>query len=193
MGWDIYATPSRSKNSAPGGAELTNGAPRSSEEVVAALGLRPHQEGGYFRETYRSPVLVPTPVGPRSLVTSILYLLTSESPSRFHRLRFDEVWFYHAGLPTELFLLAPEQMPPEVGRGSYERLRLGPGSPQALVPGGRWVAARVAPAESGAVNGWSLVGCVVSPGFEYEDFELGVREKLESLFPAAAELIAVLT
>ncbi len=167
--------------------------PKDGEEVAAALGLQPHQEGGYFRETYRSPVLVPTPFGPRSLATSILYLLSSESPSRFHRLRFDEIWFYHAGLATEIFLLGSKGRSSEAGQGSYERLLLGPDSPQAVVPGGSWTAARVAPAEPGAENGWSLVGCVVSPGFEYEDFQLGVREELSSLFPAAAELIAALT
>jgi predicted cupin superfamily sugar epimerase len=109
----------------------------SAAEAAAVLGLKPHREGGYFRETYRSPVITPTPLGPRSLCTAILYLLTAEDPSRFHRLRFDEVWFFHSGAPAECVFLEP-----------FERQLIGPGSPQLLVPGGRWMAARVA--EQGA-------------------------------------------
>ena len=103
----------------------------SAAQVAAVLGLLPHREGGYFRETYRSPVVIPTPAGMRPLCTSILYLLTADDPSRFHRLRFDEVWFFHAGSPVEMVFLDP-----------LETHVVGPEAPQALAPGGRWMGAR---------------------------------------------------
>jgi len=175
----------------------------NAAQVAAVLGLLPHREGGFFRETYRSPVVTPTPLGPRSLSTSILYLLTADDPSRFHRLRFDEVWFFHAGSPVEMVFLDP-----------LETHVIEPNAPQALAPGGRWMAARVAeppglddegaaqgtsedegldPATVGARPDWALVGCVVSPGFEYDDFEAGSRETLLATYPEASDYIRGLT
>ena len=173
----------------------------TSAQVAGVLGLLPHREGGYYRETYRSSVVTPTPVGPRALCTAILYLLTGDDPSRFHRLRFDEVWFFHAGEPVEMVFLDP-----------LETLIVGPDSPQALAPGGRWMAARIAAAAPGAAArghvipppesasdvlragpAWALVGCVVSPGFEYADFEAGERETLLAVYPQAAEYIQTLS
>ena len=157
-------------------------------EMAATLGLQPHREGGYYRETYRSPVVIPTPAGVRLLSTAILYLLTADDPSRFHRLRFDEVWFFHAGAPVEMVFLDP-----------HETLFVGPQAPQALAPGGRWMAARVAPPLRGAAAApaagpdWALVGCVVTPGFEYDDFEAGNREALLQAYPQAADHICALT
>ena len=161
----------------------------SAADVAAALQMQPHREGGHFRETYRSPITIPTPRGPRSLCTAILYLLTAADPSRFHRLRFDEVWFYHAGAPAELVFLQP-----------LETRVIGDRVPQVLVPGGRWMAARTV-VRGGADSAqpvlpcadWTLVGCVVSPGFEYEDFEQGECEILAQEHPEAVEYIRALT
>ncbi len=158
-------------------------------QVAGVLGLLPHREGGYFRETYRSPITIPTPVGSRALATSILYLITADDPSRLHRLRFDEVWFFHAGCPVEMVYLGP-----------VESHVLSLDSPQALAPGGRWMGARVVPSQSaggeagqGESLGWTLVGCVVSPGFEYDDFEAGRREELLAAYPEAEEYIGALS
>jgi predicted cupin superfamily sugar epimerase len=174
------------------GPELSGLAGLTAAQVAGVLGLLPHREGGYFRETYRSPVMVPIPAGTRSLCTAILYLLTEEDPSRFHRLRFDEVWFFHLGAPVEMVFLDP-----------VETLVVGPEAPQALAPGGRWMAARIAalPAEGRAapqtssVPGtlWALVGCVVNPGFEYDDFEAGEREALLAAYPQGADHIRALS
>lgn len=157
----------------------------AAADVAAALQLLPHREGGFFRETYRSQIIVPTPRGPRSLCTAILYLLTAADPSRFHRLGFDEVWFHHAGAPAELVFLQP-----------LETHVIGAGAPQAVVPGGRWMAARTvvqAGLDLGGPQDWTLVGCVVSPGFAYEDFEQGEREILAQDHPEAADYIRALT
>lgn len=204
--------PGTSRPAGPEPAGTGDGARREAGllalEVAEALKLVPHREGGFFRETYRSATSVSTDVGPRPLCTAIVYLLAADSPSRFHRLRSDEVWFFHAGDPAELFLLdrAPgtqRGLHTEVKGPGLEQHLLGPMSPQLVVPAGRWLAARVAPGTPGAVagraaggaaaRGWTLVGCVATPGFEYEDFEMADRETLLQQFPGAAEIVQALT
>ncbi len=180
-------------------------------DIAAALGLAKHREGGYFRETYRSTAVLDTARGRRSAATAILFLVTLERPSLLHRLASDELWLYQAGAAVELALLGPG-VAPEGSRsvlGPPDR----PGTvPQLLVPAGVWQGARVvAPRQtphlqahgrplgvqrtvgmdSGADLGadWSLVACVVSPGFDYADFELARADVLERDFPAAVELV----
>jgi predicted cupin superfamily sugar epimerase len=152
----------------------------TSAEVAAALGLTPHAEGGFFRETYRSPVTFETSGGSRCLASSILYLVDERNPSRFHRLASDEMWFFHDGVPLEMTFLGKES-------GRIRTTLLGRGDPQVLVPAGVWMAARVAPGE-----GWTLAGCVVSPGFEYQDFERADRDRLLREFPGAREIVEAL-
>lgn len=179
----------------------------SAAQIVATLGLQAHPEGGYFRETYRAAEQVQTPRGPRSVATAILFLVTVAAPSRFHRLLSEEIWLHQGGAPLELVMLPPN--------AAAQVVRLGPPSegaklrPQALVPALAWQAARVAagPATSGTAAGgpdlsaaddlgesgeWSLVSCVVTPGFDYEDFELGRRENLVRGWPDARDLILAL-
>ena len=154
--------------------------------MVRELGLAAHPEGGWFRETYRSPERVPAGAlparfgGNRSLATSILYLLLEGEHSRFHRLRADEVWCHHAGNAVRLHLLE---------RGGARRLEVGGGTPQALVPHGTWFEAEPGDHTSMDLQGFSLASCFVSPGFEFEDFELADRETLLAEFPAERELI----
>jgi predicted cupin superfamily sugar epimerase len=174
----------------------------TAAQVAERLGLTKHPEGGYYRETYRSPLQVPTGEGPRALATVILYLLTAEEPSRFHRLRCDEVWFYHAGAPAELALLGEE-----VSFGV-----LGADIPQLLVPAWTWLGARVlhegqtdwgtgrAPERRWTADRrcspelyWTLVGCMVTPGFSFDDFELGDRRALALQYPQARKAIRGLT
>jgi len=128
--------------------------------VIDQWQLGPHPEGGYYRPTYRSP-LTTTPTGwpgPRALVTSILYLLETDHQSRWHRVRGDELWLWQGGGPMALradetvHLVGPDW-------ASGQEL-------QVLVPAGTWQTAT--PAD----NDWSLVACVVTPGFEFADLEL---------------------
>jgi hypothetical protein len=164
---------------------------RRAGDVSAALGLKPHPEGGFYRETFRSERLVATPRGPRCLSTAILFLVTATAPSRFHRLASTELWFFHSGAPLELVALLPDGGSQTVLLASDVRLPAAvPRTPQAIVPPGAWQAARV------AVVGqcdWSLVSCVVSPGFDFADFELGERRALQAAYPGQMELIAALT
>lgn len=183
--------------------ELTAG------QVAERLALTPHPEGGYYRETYRSPWTVETEQGLRSLSTVIHYLLTADQPSRLHRLRFDEVWLYNAGAAVEMVLLGGRVA---VASSPLRLEVLGLDSPQVVVSGGTWMGARVisegqadwgggraperrwtADRRSSPELQWTLVSCVVTPGFHFDDFELGEREALLRSFPQARRVIQALT
>jgi predicted cupin superfamily sugar epimerase len=188
----------------------------SAAEMIAALDLKPHREGGYFRETYRAVTEVPVAEGKRPACSAIIYLLTEAEPSRFHRLRSDELWFYHSGALAELVLLPPPAEGAAAQSQPFERLPehrlIGPVSPYVLVPAGWWVAVRTSSGEqtdwgdgraperrwtadrrSTHDISWTLVSCVVTPGFEYKDFEMADREVLLREFPLAREVILALT
>ena len=154
-------------------------------ELIRELGLTPHPEGGYFREIHRAARRVhPADCPPRSALTTIYYLLPRGAHSRWHRLRSDEVWHFHEGDPLELLTLEP-------GEDAVRRQLLGPVGattvPVAVVPPGAWQAAR-------STGAYSLVGCTVGPGFEFDDFRLLADEPAEAAafrerFPAYAHLI----
>ncbi|MCP4573104.1 MAG: cupin domain-containing protein [bacterium] len=144
-----------------------------------ALGLAPHAEGGWYRETWRSSLTVETPRGPRSAGTSIVYLLEGGEFCRLHRLFFDEVWHWHGGGALLVHMLQPEG----VATGVLDAAR-----PQFVVPGGTWFAAEPAAGASHV-----LAGCTLAPGYEAADFELAIREELLVEFPEAGELIVRFT
>lgn len=131
--------------------------------VAEAWGLEPHPEGGFFRETYRSATSVRLPgwPGERALATAILYLLGAGERSARHRVRGDELWLWQGGAAMEL-TVADELL--VVGPDAAAGQRL-----QALVPAGSWQSATPAAGE----ERWSLAACVVAPGFDFADFELG--------------------
>lgn len=162
--------------------------PDSAQEWIERLELRRHPEGGYFTETYRSNSTVssePPSEGRRCLATAIYYLLESGDMSAFHRLRSDEIWHSYAGNTLTLYLIAPD------GSGGAVRLGRCAGEgevPQAVVSAGTWIAARVE-----APNTYALCGCTVSPGFEFEDFELARRDDLLRQHPIHREWILSLT
>ena len=165
-----------------------------ADDIARALSLEPHPEGGFFRETFRSNELVATPTGPRPAATGILFLVTAARPSRFHRLRSDELWLHHAGAPLELVALLPDGSSERVVLSGADALLENEGiSPQAIVPRDAWQAARVLAEQGGSEEAWTLVSCVVTPGFDYADFELGDREELSAAYPLHAELVRELT
>ena len=129
----------------------------TADEVIRALGLKPHPEGGHYAETHR----IPSGDGERSPGTAIYYLLGRGDCSHWHRVDATEIWHFYSGAPLELSL--------SPGKG-VERCALGPDlslgqRPQVVVPPGRWQSAR-------SLGDWTLVGCTVSPGFEFSGFEL---------------------
>jgi uncharacterized protein len=136
--------------------------------LAEQLDLWPHPEGGWFRETWRSPVSFSPEgySGPRNAATAIYFLLHPGERSRWHVVRSDELWFWHRGGPLELRLGGAGDEP-STGRTVLLGGDLGAGQqPQAHVPGGVWQCA--APAGDAPV----LVSCVVAPGFDFADFRL---------------------
>ncbi|MHA6793142.1 cupin domain-containing protein [Pseudonocardia bannensis] len=133
--------------------------------LATALHLVSHPEGGWYRRTWTSPVLIDTDYGPRPSATAILYLLDGES--RWHRVRSTELWLWHGGSSVALSLGGPGPTP---APGSVHRLgptgAAPPSLPQLEVPAGQWQTARLLGDEP------ALVSCVVSPGFDFADFEL---------------------
>jgi hypothetical protein len=164
----------------------------TAAELAATLGLAPHPEGGFYVETYRATETIRTPRGERAASTAILFLVTSGSISHLHRLSSDELWVFQGGLPIELVTIGLEgevrvRVLGDVAEASASDLRL---LPQALVPAGSWQGARLAGGPHlPASRAWALASCIVTPGFEYEDFELGAREALLASFPQHAELV----
>ena len=159
--------------------------PRSKAvaEWVDRLGLEPHPEGGWYRETHRSGQIVDSPRhGERSAFTSILFLLEPPQVSRLHRIDAEELWNWHAGSHLKIHVFS--------GSGEKEERRLG-SSPnasfQTVVPGNQWFGAEVED------DGWCLVGCVVAPGFDFGRFQLGDRALLLGEYPLHAEAILRLT
>lgn len=161
------------------------------ELIIQRLGLKPHPEGGYFAETYRAEESFPAPAlpgrysGARAFSTAIYYLLTPDTFSSLHRLQSDEVFHFYLGDPVEMLRLRPD--------GSGVSVTLGPDlargeCPQVVVPASEWQGARLKPG-----GRFALLGCTVAPGFDFQDFETGLRADLLRLYPAHAALITALT
>ena len=133
-------------------------------ELIQLLRLEPHPEGGWYREIHRSAELLHTARGPRSALTSIYFLLERPQFSRWHVVESDETWHFACGAPLELLIYRPESR-------QFRRRLLGPpaGSPPGeqaptgIVQAGEWQAAR-------SLGEYTLVGCDVAPGFDFEDF-----------------------
>ena len=130
----------------------------TADEVVRLLGLKPHPEGGHFRETYRHA----PPQGGRGAKTAIYYLLAAGEKSRWHRVDADEIWHYHAGAALTLSISTDgraredHRLGADLARGQQ---------PQIVVPAGAWQAAE-------STGAWTLVGCTVAPAFVFDGFEL---------------------
>ena len=165
------------------GSSTEKGEKMTANEVIKALNLKPHPgEGGYYRETYRSEkvdapatVFGIDSVNPRVISTAIYYLIVPNSFSALHRIKSDEVFHFYGGDPVEMIQIDE--------RGKLTRFTLGPEilkgqTPQVVVRRGMWQGLRL-------LNGgeWALMGTTVSPGFEFEDFELGNRDKLTKIYP----------
>ncbi len=134
----------------------------SAEEIVAALGLVPHPEGGLYLETWREA----SPEGRRAAGSAIYFLLQENEVSAWHRIDAAEVWHFYGGGPLELLVSDDGK------RISVYRLGLdiaGGERPQVIVPPGAWQRAR-------SMGSWTLVGCTVSPAFEFERFEVAPQD-----------------
>jgi len=161
------------------------------EDIIQKLQLKPHPEGGFFKETYRSNETIPEDSlpslfeGTRNYSTCIYYLLRSGDFSAFHKINQDEIWHFYLGSPIKLYVISESGTLSEVIIGSD----LSSGQvPQFVVPKHFWFAAKVV-----EPNNFALVGCTVSPGFDFKDFTLASRENLVELFPQHSNIIEEFT
>jgi hypothetical protein len=163
----------------------------TAEEIIERLNLKPHPEGGYFTETYRSGEELGLDVLPgryrskRSMNTAIYFLLTAESCSMMHRLRTDEIFHFYLGDPVTMLQLMAD--------GSSQIVTLGcdllnDQQPQVIVPRDIWQGSFLA-----GEGKFALLGTTVAPGFDFEDFEYGRRDELVEQYPGRKELIVRLT
>lgn len=159
--------------------------------LVEKLDLQEHVEGGFYKETYRSKGIIRKESatenfdGDRNYSTGIYFLLTSENFSAFHRIKQDEMWHFYEGAPLTIHMINEE------GAYSFHRLGLdleNHEEPQFTVPKNVWFASEVEDP-----NTYCLTGCTVSPGFDFNDFELAERKKLIEAYPNYKEVIHRLT
>ena len=152
---------------------------RKAAKLIKKLELEKHPEGGYFRQTYRSytTVNVKGYGGQRNISTAIYYMLVGVQLSAFHRIRSDELWHHYAGGSITLCAIDNE--------GKLSKIKIGGGgTPQAVIKAGTWFAASLDSKRS-----YCLLGCTVSPGFDYRDWELGKRGELARTYPKHRKLI----
>ena len=153
----------------------------SEKYFIEQLKMEAHPEGGYYYSKHASDALIETTQGNRPQYTSIYFLLRSEDISHLHRLQFDEVWYYHAGSALTVHMIYPD--------GRYEAKKLGLNiaageEPQIIVPKHTIFGSSVDDA-----NTYSLVGCMVAPGFDYADFELFTQAQLIEQYPQHTSII----
>ncbi len=162
------------------------------EDIIKKFKLQPHpEEGGYFIETYRSADILTKDAlstryeGERNSSTAIYYLLTDKALSKMHRLKSDEVFHFYYGDPIEMLHLFEDGTSRVVNFGND----IASGCvPQVVVPKGAWQGAHLK--EGGSV---ALIGCTVSPGFDYSDYEHGSYDVLVKQYPSQKDLIRLLT
>ena len=163
---------------------------KGAEYWIETLRLAEHPEGGFYRRTYVSgeevrPERLPERFsGPRPFSSAIYYLLPGDRTSAFHRIKSDELWHFYAGSPLTICIIDKE--------GELREKRLGndPGKGEAFqhcIEAGNWFGAVVNDRGS-----YSLVGCTVAPGFDFEDFELADPDRLAELYPQHRTLIELL-
>ncbi|WP_077620475.1 cupin domain-containing protein [Bacillus sinesaloumensis] len=155
---------------------------KNAQYYISNLGLEPHPEGGFYKQTFISDMVTHTEQDKeRRLYTSIYFLLRSQDVSHLHRLQSDELWYYHGGSSLTVHIIDEKGDYKEVNLG----LQLDQGEvPQILVPKHSIFGSSVKDK-----NTFSLVGCMVSPGFEFEDFELFTQEELLQEYPQHEEVI----
>jgi predicted cupin superfamily sugar epimerase len=162
-----------------------------AKDWIDRLQLLPHPEGGYYRQTYRAELTIDKSAlpasfgGSRAVSTAIYFLLDGDNFSAFHRLRSDEMWHFYAGGGLVVHVIGED--------GGHWPILLGSDVEageafQALVKAGSWFASQVRDTRS-----YALVGCTVSPGFDFADFELAKREELVRRYPQHRGVIERLT
>ena len=154
----------------------------TAKNWINQLALEPHPEGGFYKRIYASDHKIETASGQRPVVTSIHYLLEHGDFSAWHRIKSDELWYYHAGQSLTIHVLHPT--------GQLESKILNERNLMQAVPAKAWFCAELTNSqESPQTQPYVLVSCVVAPGFDFEDFEMGDTEDLVTVYPQHHDII----
>lgn len=147
----------------------------TAQDIIQQLVLVPHPEGGYYKETYRSEEEMETKDGKtRNVSTAIYFLLEQENKSHFHRIKSDELWFFHQGEPLEILFIEDGKLQSIILGNDITKGAV----PQAKVKANTWFASHVKDEK-----GYALVSCTVAPGFDFADFEMANKHELLKEFP----------
>lgn len=148
---------------------------KTSTYFIEKLKLLPHPEGGFYKETYRAiEEINNADESRRNLSTAIYFLLEKDKKSHFHRIKSDELWFHHFGATLEILYIENEELKTIYLGNDMENGQV----LQATIPANIWFASRMKNYE-----GFGLVSCIVSPGFDFTDFEMAKKEELIKLYP----------
>ena len=153
----------------------------NAEDIINKLEMLPHPEGGYYKETYRSEEQTINKEGnKRNTSTAIYYLLENNNISRFHRIKSDELWFFHQGNAIEIVSIKNNKLVSitlgnDIDKGEVQ---------QAVIPANVWFASSVKDGQ-----GFGLVSCTVAPGFDFADFEMAKQDELLQEYPMLESVI----
>lgn len=146
--------------------------------IIDALHLQPHPEGGFYKEIYRSEIVIKDlkGFGNKRAYTSIYYLLSGKDFSAWHRIKSDETWYYHLGCDVLIYFFDENKLLRTIQVGMTSK------NLQATIPAHTWFATKPL-----SENDFCLVSCAVAPGFEFDDFEIAKRDDLSNEFGGSAE------
>lgn len=155
----------------------------TAEEIIKNLGLTKHIEGGFYKETYRAKTIIEQENGKvRNTGTAIYYLLREQDKSHFHKVGSDEIWLFHQGEPIEMYIITKDgNLQTKVLGNAFDKGE----EPQITILANTWFAAKI---KSGTA--FAFVSCVVAPGFDFEDYQIGDKHELAKLFPKIEKDIA---
>ena len=157
----------------------------NSKTLIQKLQLQPHPEGGFYKETYRSEQTLVNDEGEnRNVSTSIYYLLENNDKSHFHRIKSDELWYFHQGQALEIVSIQNQQLVSIILGNDIENGEV----PQAMIPANTWFGSHIK-----SETEFSLVSCSVAPGFDFADFEMAERDNLVQEFPDLSGVIESFT
>jgi predicted cupin superfamily sugar epimerase len=153
----------------------------NAEDIINKLEMLPHPEGGYYKETYRSEEQTINKEGnKRNTSTAIYFLLENNNISRFHRIKSDELWFFHQGNAIEIVSIKNNKLVSITLGNDIDKGEV----PQAVIPANVWFASSV---KDG--SGFGLVSCTVAPGFDFADFEMAKQDELLQEYPMLESVI----
>ena len=153
------------------------------QTIITSLNLEPHPEGGFYKEMYRSKIIVNDLGGSddKSAYTSIYYLLSGKDFSAWHRIKSDETWYFHLGCDVLIYFFDENKLLCTAPLGMASK------NLQVTISGNTWFAAK--PLDE---NNFCLVSCAVAPGFEFDDFEIAKREDLLKEFGSSSESFQII-